>query len=128
MTTQAQSQDLSLSPFDLVKVVLSVLLLTAGVVGFYWYPEYSVLYRTLALIGVVLVAAGLFFATAPGRMLWTFIQESRAELRKVTWPTRQESIHTTLMVAVMVVVVGLILWLFDSLFLWLVRLLTGQGG
>ncbi len=128
MTAQAHSQESSLSAFDSFKIVLSIALLAAGVVGFYWYPEYSLLYRTLALVGVVLVSAGLFFVTAPGRAFWSFFQEARMELRKVTWPTRQETIHTTLMVVVMVVIVGLILWLLDSLFLWLVRLLMGQGG
>lgn len=128
MTAQAHSQESSLSAFDSVKLVLAIALLGAGVMGFYWYPEYSLLYRTLALVGVVLVSTALFFATAPGRAFWGFFQESRVELRKVTWPTRQETVHTTLMVVVMVLIVGLILWLFDSLFLWLVRLLTGQGG
>lgn len=128
MTAQVHSQESSFSVVDSIKLILAVALLAAGVVGFYFYGEYSLLYRTLAIVGVVLVSAGLFFTTVPGRNFLAFFQEARTEVRKVMWPTRQETTHTTLMVVVMVFVVGLILWLLDSLFLWLVRLLTGQGG
>ncbi|MBN2701278.1 MAG: preprotein translocase subunit SecE [Methylothermaceae bacterium] len=128
MTAQAHSPQSSLSAFDWIKVILAVTLLVTGMAGFYYYIEYSLLYRTLAMVGVALVSAGLFFTTAPGRGFLSFFQSSRAEVHKVVWPLRQETIHTTIMVVVMVLVVGLILWLLDSLFLWLVRLLTGQGG
>ncbi len=128
MTARVHLQESSFSVFDSVKLILAVALLAIGVVGFYFYGEYSLLYRTLAMVGVALVSAGLFFTTTPGRNFLAFFQEARTEVRKVMWSTRQETTHTTLMVVVMVIVVGLILWLLDSLFLWLVRLLTGQGG
>ncbi len=128
MTGQIHSQEPPPSIFDSVKLILAVALLAVGVVGFYFSAEYSLLYRTLAMVGVALVSAGLFFTTVPGRNFLAFFQEARIEVRKVVWSTRQETIHATLMVAVMVFLVGLILWLLDSLFLWLVRLLTGQGG
>lgn len=127
MTAQVHSQESSFSFFDSVKLILAVALLTIGMVGFYFYVEYSLLYRTLAMVGVALVSAGLFFTTVPGRNFLAFFQEARNEVRKVMWSTRQETTHTTLMVVVMVFVVGLILWLLDSLFLWLVRLLAGRG-
>ena len=50
------------------------------------------------------------------------------ELRKVVWPTRQETIQTTLIVVAMVVVAALILWGLDKVFFWLVAWLTGQRG
>jgi preprotein translocase subunit SecE len=128
MTAQANSQEPSYSILDSIKLVLAVALLAAGIIGFYFYAEYSLLYRTLAVLGIVLVSGGLFFTTQLGRSFWAFFQEARAEVRKVVWPTRQETIHTTWVVVVMVLVVGLILWLLDTLFLWAVRLLTGQGG
>lgn len=128
MTAQAHSQESSFSIFDSIKLILAAVFLIIGVAGFYFYAEYSLLYRTLAMIGIALVSAGLFFATPSGRSFWAFFQDARTEVRKIVWPTRLETIHATLTVVVMVFVVGLILWLLDSLFLWLVRLLTGQGG
>jgi preprotein translocase subunit SecE len=66
--------------------------------------------------------------TAPGRELWQFVTDSRMEVRKVVWPSRQETLQTTLVVAVMVVVLGLVLWLFDMILVGVLRFLTGQGG
>jgi preprotein translocase subunit SecE len=63
-----------------------------------------------------------------GRSLWGFILESRIEVRKVVWPSRDETTRTTLLVFAMVFVVGLILWVLDMFLFWGVRLLTGQGG
>lgn len=57
-----------------------------------------------------------------------FAREARVELRKVIWPTRQETLQTTLVVLVMVVVVAIFLWLLDMLLLWAVNGLTGLGG
>ena len=66
--------------------------------------------------------------TSKGLQLWSFIKGARIELRKVVWPTRQETIQTTLVVVAMVVVAALILWGIDTLFFWLVGWLTGQRG
>lgn len=127
MTAQAHSQEPSFSVLDSIKLILAAALLVAGLIGFYFYAEYSLLYRTLSVLGIALVSAGLFFTTQLGRGFLAFFQEARAEVRKVVWSTRQETIHTTLIVVVMVFVVGMVLWLLDFLFLWLIRLLTGQG-
>ncbi|HHJ39763.1 MAG TPA: preprotein translocase subunit SecE [Methylothermaceae bacterium] len=128
MAAQAQSSESSLSVLDWMKLTIVIGLLAAGVMGYYHYAHISLLYRVLALVGVGLAAAGIFFTTNPGQAFWAFFQEARNEVRKVAWPTRQETIHTTLMVVLMVFIVGVILWLLDTFFLWLVRLLTGQGG
>jgi len=63
-----------------------------------------------------------------GRNVWGFVLESKQEVRKVVWPTREETFRTTLLVFGMVFIVGLILWLLDMFLFWGVRLLTGQGG
>ncbi len=128
MTAQANSTESAASVFDSVKLTIALALLAAGVVGFYVYVEYSLLYRTLALVAVAILSCAVFLTSSYGKAFWSFFQLARMELRKVVWPTRQETMHTTLMVVVMVVIVGLLLWMLDSLFLWLVRLLTGQGG
>ena len=116
------------SPLDTAKLGLAVLILAAGVFGFYWLDDADQLYRVLGMIGVVAVAAVLVFTTDLGRGLLGFAKESRTELRKVVWPTRQETLQTTLVVMVMVLVVAIFLWLLDMLLLWGVNALTGIGG
>ncbi|MCB1852204.1 MAG: preprotein translocase subunit SecE, partial [Gammaproteobacteria bacterium] len=63
--------------------------------------------------------------TASGRRIWEFATASRTEVRKVVWPSRQETIQTTLIVFAMVLVMGIVLWLFDMLLLTIVRAVTG---
>jgi preprotein translocase subunit SecE len=79
----------------------------------------------------LLVAAGAALAIAAttelGSNVLDFIKDSRMELRKVVWPTRTETLQTSLAVIVMVILMGVFLWLLDLLLFWLVRLLTGQG-
>ncbi len=63
-----------------------------------------------------------------GRRFWQFILDSRVELRKVVWPSRQETLQTTAVVFGFIVIAGLFFWLLDLLLAWATRLLTGQGG
>ena len=127
MNAQAE-ETASSSILDVVKQVLSVGLVVAGLSAFYYFSEFSLLYRVLALVGVVVVALGLMLTTAIGHNVWAFVLDARQEVRKVVWPTREETIRTTLLVFGMVFIVGLILWLLDMFLFWGVRLLTGQGG
>ena len=113
---------------DTFKLVFAIAMLLAGIAGFYYYADASLLYRVLGLVGVVLVAAGIAFTTATGQAILSFGRESRAEVRKVVWPTRQETVQTTLMVVVAVIILGIFLWMIDMLLLNAVQLLTGQGG
>ena len=82
----------------------------------------------LGLVTIVMVAAGIAFTTSTGHAILSFGRESRAEVRKVVWPTRQETVQTTLMVVVAVILLGIFLWLIDMILLEAVQLLTGQGG
>jgi preprotein translocase subunit SecE len=91
----------------------------------YYFLQQPIAIRLIAWIIVGFILAALFFYTAQGRRLWSFSQAARSELRKVVWPTRQETVRTTLLVMVMVVVAGLFLWAVDSFLLWLVAFLTG---
>jgi len=113
---------------DIVKWLVALTLLLAGVFGNYYYSEVSMPIRTVAWL-LVLAAAG-FIASKTKRGKWVveFFSESRAELRKVVWPTREETMQTTLVVAVMVVVLALILWGMDGILVWLIGWLTGQRG
>lgn len=115
------------SQFDTVKLILSFAVLLSGVVAFYYYEEQSLLLRVIGLLVVAGVSAALVFMTEKGRSIWRFSQEARTEVRKVVWPTRKETMQTTMIVLVMVLFVGVLLWLFDSLLLWGISALTGQG-
>ncbi len=125
MNTQVEA---SASVFDVVKQVFSVVFLVAGVAAFYYFSDTSLLYRVLGLVAVVLIVTGMLLTTGMGRNIWSFVLESKQEVRKVVWPTREETFRTTLMVFAMVVVVGFVLWLLDMFLFWGVRYLTGQGG
>jgi preprotein translocase subunit SecE len=113
------------SGMDTVKLALAVLLLVAGVGAFYIYEEQSLLLRVLGLLAVAGVAAAVLMQTTAGRKLWAFAAGSRAEVRKVVWPSRQETMQTTFIVLVMVLIMGIILWLVDMGLLAIVRSVTG---
>lgn len=116
------------SMFDTAKLVFALVLVVGGIYAFYYFSDQSLLYRVLGLVGIIGLSLATVFTTNLGRNFWGFFQESRTEVRKVVWPSRQETLQATLVVVVMVFIVGLILWLLDMFLLWGVRLLTGQGG
>ncbi|NOQ76897.1 MAG: preprotein translocase subunit SecE [Methylococcaceae bacterium] len=125
----AQAEEAS-KTFDVVKHGLSLILVVAGVAGFYYFsevPGFTLLYRVLALVAIILMAVAVMFSTELGRTIWEFALESKQEVRKVVWPTREETIRTTLLVFGMVFIVGLILWLLDWGLLVAIKSLTGQG-
>lgn len=116
--------------FDVVKQGLSLVFVVAGVAAFYYLsdvPGFTLLYRVLILVAIVLIAMGVMLTTATGRNIWSFALEAKQEVRKVVWPTREETIRTTLLVFGMVFLVGLILWFLDMFLFWGIRSLTGQG-
>ena len=115
------------SSLDTVKLVLALLVLVAGMFAFYWFEQVALTWRVIGMFAVVGVAVGLVLWTALGQRLVSFSRESRVELRKVVWPTRQETMQITLIVLVLVFLIGLFLWLVDSLLFWGVQMITGQG-
>jgi preprotein translocase subunit SecE len=113
---------------DTVKMAVVVLLLVAGVYGFYSFADMPLWVRLAGLLVVVGVAVFVALQTAAGRGIWQFATDSRAEVRKVVWPTRQETLQTLLIIMVAVLLTALFLWLVDSILFAVVRYLTGQGG
>ena len=113
---------------DTVKLLAAVLILIAGIVGFYYFGAQPLWMRLGGLL--VLIALALFVAvkTAVGGQVWGFVGDARTEVRKVVWPSRQETIQTSLVIFVAVLVTALFLWGVDSLLFAAVRYLTGQGG
>ncbi len=122
----AQTAESTTQVFDVVKQVISIIFVVAGVAAFYHFSEFPLLYRVLGLIAVVAAALGAMLTTALGQNIWNFMLESKQEVRRVVWPTREETFRTTLMVFVMVFVVGLVLWCLDMFLFWGIRILTGQ--
>jgi len=125
MNTRADAGAASL---DTVKLAAAAVVLVAGIYGFYYFAAYSALLRVVGLLITGGIAAAIALQTAQGRRLWEFAGDARTEVRKVVWPTRQETVQTTLVVIVMVLILGIILWLFDMMLMGILRLLTGQGG
>jgi preprotein translocase subunit SecE len=123
MAAQAEP---SASAFDTAKLVLAVGVIIAGIVGFYYFSAHALLYRVLGMLGVAGVAIALIYNTAMGGTIWEFLKESRMEVRKVIWPTRQETVQATLVVVALVFLVGLILWLLDMFLFWGISFMTGQ--
>ena len=112
---------------DTVKLLLAISLLLIGVAGFYYFEAEGLIYRVLGLLVFVLVALGVVYTTQLGQRIVGFGRESRTEVRKVVWPTRQETIQTTMMVIVAVIILGILLWLIDMVLVNAVQYLTGRG-
>ncbi len=122
MTPKAEAQG---SRFDLLKWLVVVALVIVGVVGNQYYSASPILYRVLALLAIAAVAASIGLQTAKGKSFFVLVKEARTEIRKVVWPTRQETTQTTLIVVAVVLVMALLLWGLDSLLGWLVSLIVG---
>ena len=119
------SVEATASRFDSVKWVAVAILVAVGVVGNSYFSDQSLLYRVLGLVALGAVAALIALQTAKGTAFWTLVKGSRTEIRKVVWPTRQETVQTTLIVVGFVLIVALFLWGLDSLLGWLVSLVIG---
>ncbi len=112
---------------DKIKMTLAVALVIVGVWGYYHFSDLAVVLRVLMVLGGMIGAAVVAWFTAPGRELFAFGQEAWLEAGKVSWPTRKETIQTTLIVFGFVVVMALVLFAIDSTLAWLVKLVTGRG-
>ncbi|PVZ08742.1 MULTISPECIES: preprotein translocase subunit SecE [unclassified Pseudomonas] len=122
MTPKAEAPD---SRFDLLKWLVVVALVVVGVVGNQYFAGAPLLYRVLGLIVIAAVAAFVALQTGKGKSFFTLVKEARTEIRKVVWPTRQETTQTTLIVVAVVLIMALLLWGLDSLLGWLVSLIVG---
>jgi len=112
--------------FDIVLIVVASAALIAGMWAFYHYQDVQAAWiRWLIVLGALAVAALIALMSQIGRNLWNFIQGSRVELRKVVWPSRDDTVKTTLVVFLFVSIAGLFFWGLDILLSWLARKLTG---
>ncbi len=109
---------------DKVKFGIVLLLIGGGIYGFYHFVDEAFIYRVVGLITVIAVAFGLAVTTEAGANGVNFGRQAVVEMRKTVWPTKKETMQTTAIVMVMVVIMGLILWLFDTVMVSIIRWLT----
>ena len=101
---------------DIPLLLLSLAVLVGGIYGFYHFEGQTLLlYRVLGLLAVAGLSIFIAYLSTPGRTIVGYLQGARTEVRKVVWPTRQETVRTTIIIAIMVALVGIFLWLLDLL-------------
>jgi preprotein translocase subunit SecE len=103
---------------DKLKFALALLLVAAGVVGFYLLSEQAMVLRVLAVLAGVAAGAAVAWHSEPGRQFALFAQETIVETKKVVWPTRKETMQTTGIVFAFMVVMALFLWVTDKTLEW----------
>lgn len=123
MVASSNSENGALDRFKWGAVVLLVLVAVAA--NQYYAEQFAIIYRAMVLVVVGAVAVVIGLQTGQGKRFVEFAKESRVEIRKVVWPTRQETQQTTLVVVAIVLIAALILWALDSLLGWLVSIVIG---
>jgi preprotein translocase subunit SecE len=112
---------------DILKLLIAAGALVGGLYGYYYYIELSLPLRVLMVLGGLAAGIGIAMTSTQGRRLWAFVQGSRIEIRKVIWPTKQETTQTSIAVFVFTLVMALFFWGLDSFLLWLTRTLVGAA-
>jgi len=124
MSTQTETSQSG--ALDIVKLLIAAAVLVGGLYSYYYYEfELSLPIRVLIVLGGTGVGIAIGMMSTQGQRLWHFIQGSRVEIRKVVWPTKQETTQTAIAVFVFTLVMMVFFWLLDSGLLWLTRRLVG---
>nr|WP_298416033.1 preprotein translocase subunit SecE [uncultured Halomonas sp.] len=103
---------------DGAKWAVVVILIALAVIGNSYFSDQALLYRVLGVVVLGVAASAIALVTTKGRELTELARSARKEIQRVVWPTRQETIQTTAIVLVAVLVVGLMLWLIDTILGW----------
>jgi preprotein translocase subunit SecE len=125
MTEQTET---GASALDTAKLVAAAAILVGGIAAFYLLGTYPLAVRWAIVLASFGLGAFVALQSAQGRVFWQFVQGSRVELRKVVWPTRQETLQTALVVFIAITAMGIFFWFLDWVLGALTRALTGQGG
>ena len=125
MTDETKIPDTANSA-DIAKLVVAILFVVAGIAGYYLLDNLWLRWGSV-VAGLVLGALVVGFS-GYGRRLWAFSESARVELRKVVWPTRDETTKTTIAVVIFVTVAGLFFWVLDLVLAWATRFWTTPGG
>jgi preprotein translocase subunit SecE len=122
----AQTETSQSGALDTIKLLISAVVLVGGLYGYYYYEnDIPLPLRVLMVLGGTGAGIAIAMTSTQGRRLWHFIQGSRVEIRKVVWPTRQETTQTAIAVFVFTLVLALFFWALDSGLLWVTRQLVG---
>ena len=122
MTTNAENKAGSL---DWLKWLIVVSLLSGGIFGNWYYQDEMLLVRVIGLLAIAAAAILVAVQTERGRAIWALLKESRTEVRRVVWPSNQETTQTTMVVLLLVFIFALILWGLDALLGWIVSSIIG---
>ncbi|ADZ89529.1 preprotein translocase subunit SecE [Marinomonas mediterranea] len=122
MSSNTEAQE---SRGDVFKWAIVVLLVAAGVVGNNYFSAESLLYRLIAVLVLAIVAGFIALQTVKGKAFFTLAKEAKKEIGRVVWPTRQETVQTTLIVLAVVIFMSLVLWGVDSALGWVVSAVIG---
>ena len=105
-----------------LNTIISIVILLCSIALFYLNPfVLNTLFKVLILLFSLVVAAYFFIKSAQGERFLYFLKETKIELRKVVWPSREETMKTTGMVMIAVIVVAIFLWIVDAFFTWGVK-------
>ncbi len=109
-----------------IGAIASLLIAVVFLVLFYLDPLElnTTLYKVLVLLLGLVLAGFVFFKSPQGIQMSVFLKETKIELRKVVWPTKDETIKTTGIIMIAVIIIAIFLWIVDSFFTWAVQLLT----
>ncbi|MDR1057700.1 MAG: preprotein translocase subunit SecE [Coxiellaceae bacterium] len=119
-----EEKNTSYSKLDILCWTLMCSLVFAGIITNLYFRELAWSLRFFLGMILICISLGLLALTTHGKRVWTFIMQAQTELRRVVWPSREETIKTTAIVAFLVFVTSLILWAFDSILLWIVGWFT----
>ena len=123
MSTQTETSQSGV--LDTIKLLIAAGALVGGLYAYYYYEAtVAQALRVLMVLGGTAAGIGIAMTSTQGQRLWSFMQDSRIEIRKVVWPTRQETTQTAIAVFVFTLVMMLFFWALDSGLLWLTRSLT----
>jgi preprotein translocase subunit SecE len=128
MTTSDDTRVQDAGTSDNLKLAAAAILVLAGIAGYYLLGNQAAWLRWLAVAAGIALALLIVALSRYGTALKQFFADSRVELRKIVWPSRQETGMTTLVVFVFLLVAGVFFWGLDLALAWATRALTGQGG
>ena len=113
---------------DKLKNSLSILCVVASIYAFNssFVADYPVYLKLLTLLILFVVAGFIFHSSSTGKTFKTYVLNSTSEVKKVVWPNKKETSQMTLVVFVFVLLMGIFLWLIDSLLSWLIKILLGD--
>ncbi|MDE2366644.1 MAG: preprotein translocase subunit SecE [Betaproteobacteria bacterium] len=113
---------------DKIKLVFALLLLVAGIAGFYYLRDGAMVIRVISVLAGIALAVVVMWFTPQGKQFYAFSRESSEETRRVVWPSRKETMQTTGVVFAFVLVMAIFLWMVDAGLMLAVQYLMGQEG